>query len=102
MWANKEVPGPQMKEQTLIILCKKHYRQAHYYSDLCVQVNGVKSPASIFPVVNARESMVQTVLSSEVAWCAKVKITANTTLPPDPWDTLLAARVTDDVGMKVT
>lgn len=67
-----------------------------------MQENSVKLHASIFPAVNARESMVQIVLSSEVAWGAKVKVTANATFPPDPWDALLAARVTDDVGMKVT
>ena len=59
-------------------------------------------PASIFPAVNAKESVVQTVLSGKVAQGAKVKVTAHTALPSDPWNALLAARVTNDVGMKVT
>ena len=46
--------------------------------------------------------MVQAVLSGKVAWSAKVKIVAHATLPPDPGNALLTARVTDDVGMKVT
>ena len=46
--------------------------------------------------------MVQTVLSSKVAWGAKIEIIAHTTLPPDPRNALLAAGVTNDVGMKVT
>lgn len=61
-----------------------------------------EAPASVLPAVNARESMVQTVLSSKVAWGTEVKIKAYATLPPDPWNALLAARVTNDVWMKVT
>ena len=62
----------------------------------------VKSPASIFPAVNAKESVVQTVLSSKVARGAKVKVIAHGALPPDPRNARLAARVTDDVWMEVT
>ena len=45
--------------------------------------------------------MVQTVFSSKVAWGTKVKIIANTARPPNPRNARLAARITDDVGMKI-
>ena len=62
----------------------------------------VKLPASVFPAVNARESVVQTVFSGKIARGTEVKVKAYATLPPDPWNALLAARVTNDVRMKVT
>ena len=51
--------------------------------------------------VNTPKYMVQIVLSRVVAWGTKVKVVTSGTLPPDPWNVPLAARVTHDMKMKV-
>ena len=51
-------------------------------------------------MVNARELVVQTMLSRVIARGTKVKIWTLSTLPPDPMDVALVTRPTADPWMK--
>ena len=50
-------------------------------------------------MVNARELMVQAMLSRAIALATKVKIWTLCTLPPDPMDVALVTRTTTDAWM---
>ena len=45
--------------------------------------------------------MVQLVLARVVAWGAKVKVVTSGTLPPDPGNVPLVARITHNMKMRV-
>ena len=50
-------------------------------------------------MVNARELMIQAMLSRVIAWGTKVKLWTLGTLPPDPMDVALVTRTTADAWM---